>query len=63
MVGRSHRLRSWRLAPFTEPVELGRLSWLAEKLIKHHLAFILGGALAAGAGAAATCWSFAKSIA
>ena len=33
---------------FTEPVEVGRGTWLAEKLLKHHLAILfLGGALLA----------------
>ncbi len=36
---------------FTQPVEVGRLTWLAEKMLKHHLAVQLGGLglLAAGA--------------
>ena len=28
---------------FAEPVELGRLTWLAEKLLKHHVAFTAAG--------------------
>jgi hypothetical protein len=29
----------------TEPVEIGRLTWTAEKLIKHHMIFLLVGGL------------------
>jgi hypothetical protein len=37
---------------FTEPVELGRLSWFAEKLLKYHRRFILVGVSLLAAGAA-----------
>ncbi|MDB6126593.1 MAG: hypothetical protein JWM35_489 [Verrucomicrobia bacterium] len=36
---------------FTEPVEVGRWTWAAEKLLKHHLVVMILGALLLGMGA------------
>jgi hypothetical protein len=48
---------------FTEPVELGRLSWFAEKLLKYHRGFILAGVVTLAAGAALTGGRFLKRVA